>query len=140
MSAAEAIDRQTKRKQILSAVMAEHGFGSEDFFSRRRTDDLVDARRDAAKRLLAAGFAPRRVAEILKRNVSTITYYASGEMKSQKRWRARVWRLLHMLPNEDRETIQRLATARCVSPYDMARDWLIERARFEASNVERLAA
>ena len=134
--------KATLRDEILAAVLYRHGYGAEDFFSARRTEGLVAARRDAAKQLLAAGFSFRRTAEILQRNVTTIEYYIRGHnvMKGQRRHRARAWRLLYMLPNDHRETIEQIADVRGISPYDIVRDWLIDRAQFERGKTARIAA
>lgn len=132
--------RPTLRDEIIADVLYRHSLCAEDFFSKRRADYLVDARRDAAQRLVAAGFTQKRVAEIIGRDRETVGYYFEVARKGKKRQRARTWRLLHMLPNEHREVIERTAADKGISPYDLARDWLIERAAAAMAATERAAA
>lgn len=123
--------RTEARQRILKQVMDKYDVTPEEFFGKRRNADVVDARKEAARRLLDAGFDKASISRILRRDHTTIEYYFSGDRNGTKLKRVRLYRLLLALPDEVRIGIERLADARGIAAYALAHQWLVERAAIE---------
>jgi len=123
------------RKNILAAVCFEHRVSLDELLGRGRTADLTDARKDAAHRLHKAGFSKKRIAQILRRDHSTVFYYFDQKLIDAKRDWTRNYRMLGMLPPEVAAIVQREAIGRGVMPYEVIVDWVIDRAGALAMQV-----
>jgi hypothetical protein len=132
--------RAQLRDDIMRSVLAKHELGAKDFFSEYRDSNLVAARRDAAKQLHAAGFAPLSIARIIKRNRSTVDHYIYN-YTGKKRERARILRALErVVPRDISDVVGEIAAAEGVSPVMLVAQWISERATYEASAKARDAA
>ncbi|MFB6449277.1 hypothetical protein [Bradyrhizobium tunisiense] len=129
----------TKRKKIIADILDAYDITREELLGNGRGGGLMEARRDAANRLLHAGFNKLRIARILRRNHTTIGQYFNESMGTIKRDRIRVARLLDAVPHDARSVITAVAEADGVHPYTIVREWLVERARFEAEAKARVA-
>ncbi|WP_024516804.1 hypothetical protein [Bradyrhizobium sp. Tv2a-2] len=127
------------RDEILNRVLAQHRVEAIDFFSTCRAGDLTAARRAAAQELKAAGFAVTRIAHILRRNHRTIGYYLYGGSNDARRNRSRTYEMLKALDPSTMETVLAIAKAEGVSPYVLIREWIAERATYEAAAKARAA-
>jgi hypothetical protein len=128
-----------KRKKIIAGILDAYDITREELLGNRRGGGLMEARRDAANRLLQAGFNKRRIARILRRNHTTIGQYFNEAMASSKRERIRTAKMLDAVPDDARAVIIAVAEADGVHPYTIVREWLVERARFEAEAKARAA-
>lgn len=125
---------------IIDSVTRVHGVTLDEIKGTSRAAYLVDARRDAACRLRAAGFTITRIAQILERDNSTIDYYVYGKRKATKRADARAAAMLFSVPEVTRETIKAVAEAEGVSIRTIVAEWLTERATYEHDARKRAAA
>jgi hypothetical protein len=128
-----------KRKKIIADILDAYDITREELLGNRRGGGLMEARRDAANRLLQAGFNKRRIARILRRNHTTIGQYFNESMAIRKRDHIRTAQMLNAVPDDARTVILAVAEADGVHPYTIVREWLVERARFEAEAKARAA-
>lgn len=121
------------RDEIISSVLAKHRVDPLDFFSTSRDCDLTEARRDAARQLSEAGFTHTRIAKLLRRDRSTIDYYL------EQTGRSRLHAMMEPLPTEVKQTVKAIAEAEGVTVYALIREWISERATYEAQMKARAA-
>lgn len=142
MTSAEITDPEkvALRKQIIRGVLDEFDVTRDELLGNGRSGGLMEARRKAAERLKDAGFNISRIARILRRNHTTICNYFLDEMRERKRDRVRLAKLLEVMPDDVRKTIESVAIVEAVHPYTVLKEWVCERARYEAEAKARSAA
>jgi hypothetical protein len=119
-----------KSKLIIKAVLDEHLVHSDDFFGRGKLSYLVAARRDAAHRLLAAGYNPSQVGRFMRRHPSTVLNYFP-KLVEAKRAQYAAKRVMRWLTLEAHETVIAVAKAENVTPEVLMARWVGERAACE---------
>ena len=72
-------------QEIIDRIMAERRVGPKDFFSRTRLPHAVKARRDAIKALKAAGMSNADVARLMRRDPSTVSYWAAPGRRARRK-------------------------------------------------------
>lgn len=127
------------RHEIITGVLRRHLLSKEEFFGRSQVPEFCAARREAARLLKDADFSNRRIGQILKRDRSTVVFYLSSEMVQRKRIRRRIYKVLESLEPDVREVVSQISEAEQVSPMLLIREWINERARFEAEAMRRTA-
>ena len=123
--------KSSRGKQIISAVLLDHGLHPDDFFGYARDQHLIKARRECAERLSAAGYNASEIARMMKRNHTTILNYFP-KLRDAKNGRYLKNRLLEFLPPDIREIVQAYAKAEGVSIAVLIAQWVGERATYEA--------
>jgi uncharacterized protein YjcR len=97
-----------------------------DVLGKRRDSYLVDARRDAAKQLYAAGFTVPRIAEILKKSPWTAKHYIDDAHADRKNIHARARLTLQTLDSRTSAAIHDIAAELGISPVTLAARWITE--------------
>src|ERR1017187_3675104 len=92
--------RTLLRKQIIAAVVYEHGIDERLLTGRAKSHELVNARIDAAKRLKAIGLLNANIGVILNRDRSVIGYYLNKQTRNNSLDRLR-FKYLHRLMPKD---------------------------------------
>lgn len=123
--------RTDQRKRIIAEVLQKHGIDEGTLLGPARTDDVVDARIEAAHRLRSAGFPNIRIAEILKRDRTVIWYYFDKTQRENHRDRLRLKRRHRLLPDDVRAVVNEFAKLEKVAPWTILSEWITERARYE---------
>jgi len=123
--------KSSRGKQIISAVLLDHGLHPDDFFGYARDQHLIKARMECAERLSAAGYNASEIARMMKRNHTTILNYFP-KLRDTKNGRYLKNRLLEFLPPDIREIVQAYAKAEGVSIAVLIAQWVGERATYEA--------
>ena len=123
--------KSSRGKQIISAVLLDHGLHPDDFFGYARDQHLIKARMECAERLSAAGYNASEIARMMKRNHTTILNYFP-KLRDAKNGRYLKNRLLEFLPPDIREIVQAYAKAEGVSIAVLIAQWVGERATYEA--------
>jgi hypothetical protein len=120
------------RQEILDMVCVEYGVTMEDLLGKRRMPVFVDARKDAARRLSEIGFSISRIAQILKRDHTTIEFYfGKKEMRQRTGDHPSGYRMRMWLPEDLRAAIGACAARRGITPSAVFLEWLRERAAQE---------
>lgn len=132
-------DKTFLRQKILAEVMRDHGVTRSELLGNDRHLGVITARKDAARRLLNAGFPAVRVGEILNRSRWTILTYFNQQSQRIKRDRIRLDKMLDALPEDVQAIIRSVAKAEQVHPYTIVKEWLSERALCEAQAKARAA-
>lgn len=127
------------RQRIIAGVLHKHGLTEEELLGHSRGNDLVIARKEAAQKLFDAGFTPKRIATILNRDHSTVSFYFSPNQKA-KLARMRAARTIAELPHDVRAVLTEYADANETTPRQVMIEWVTERARYEADARARSAA
>lgn len=70
-----------KGRDIIKAVMREHLVSPEEFFGNNRLPRFVAARREAAKRMAAAGIRVPVIARLMKRHPRTVAYHVNDSKR-----------------------------------------------------------
>jgi chromosomal replication initiation ATPase DnaA len=71
-------------REIIKTVMADHGIGPKDFFGKSRVRHLVRARAAAIKQMREAGMSNSTIGRIMKRDYSTVRYWAHPEYRRRR--------------------------------------------------------
>ena len=127
------------RKRIIDQVLEDHNITMAELVGRSRIERFVDARRDAAIMLMAAGFKMTRICEIMRRDHTTIHSYFSHTKREKMRARKRGQIVLDVLPDDVQGIVAEYAKANDTSPLTTVIEWISERARFEAESRARAA-
>lgn len=125
--------------QIIKSVLRSHRLHQDDFFGPCRMPHLVEARRDAARQLVAAGFPPTFAARLLKRNHTTVLYYLD-RLPVSKALRYHGRKILRHLAPDTANVVTEFAKAEGVSVHMLMATWVVERATHEADSKARDAA
>jgi hypothetical protein len=126
-------------RDIIKAVLLDRGLCAEDFFSQLRLKHLVDARKDAARRMRDHGYAAIFIARKLKRNHTTVLFYLDEARQQRKRAKGfELWMLGKFAPHAA-EVVKAVAQAEGKQPADVIAEWVAERAEYEARAKVRAA-
>lgn len=71
-------------RSIIDTVLREFEVADEDFFGATRGCRLVAARMAAAERLNEAGYSPREISSLIKRERTCVLYYLRPEMRAKR--------------------------------------------------------
>jgi predicted HicB family RNase H-like nuclease len=129
-------DKVRIREEIISDVLKQHGIGRDEFFGKLRTARHVDARRQVAYRLKDAGFSKVRIAEIIKRNHHTVSYYF-GDASARKLSCSAQRRLFRRISGDLQHVVARCAEAEGITIETLVAQWVSERAEHEIAAKAR---
>jgi hypothetical protein len=115
-----------KRDEILRSVLSRHKLVLKDVLGKRRDSYLVDARRDAAKQLYAAGFTVARIAQILKKSHWTAKHYIDDTHADRRNIHCRARLTLQTLDSHSSAAIHDIARELGISPVTLAARWITE--------------
>lgn len=71
-------------QEIIAAVMTQHRVGPKDFFGVGQAAHLVDARRAAIIRLKRAGWKVPMIAQVMRRDRSTVRYWLRPDYQARR--------------------------------------------------------
>lgn len=129
-----------KGKAIIRQVLLDHGIAREDFLSLRRDKHLVEARRDAARRLSEAHFSRAQIGKMMKRCEDTIRFYIDDRTRDYKAELLRNKFGMRFLDAGTREIVLEFARLEQTKPEIIIAQWVAARAEYEASERARVAA
>jgi transposase len=121
----------SRGRAIIKAVLNDHSLDPDDFFGTSRIDYLVEARIDAAVRMRARGYSHSRIADMLCRDRSTITYYLNPNGRAVKRNSLRQTRAVKLLAPDTAKFVLEIANAEQIAPEMLIAQWISERASYE---------
>lgn len=128
-----------KSAEIIKAVLLDYAISREDLLGRSRLPQLVEARKDAARRLSDAGYGRGMIARFLKRDHHTIVYYLDGRIQQAKNENNRNRQPLYWLEPHVRQTVQEVAASEGVPVRDVIARWVADRAGWETAQKVRAA-
>ena len=127
-----------RARVIIETVLRDHHLHAEDFYSTGRGKDLVEARRDAGKKLIEIGYSSTRIGRMLKRDHSTVLNYLDIHRKRKGEYYAGKALMKHLTP-EARQIVLDYAKTENVKPHVVIAQWINERATYEAEAKLRAA-
>jgi IS30 family transposase len=71
-------------REIIKGVLVRSGIGPKDFFGKSRVTHLVRARAAAIKQMRETGMSNATIARVMKRDYSTIRYWAHPEYRRRR--------------------------------------------------------
>ncbi len=123
--------RSDIRKAIIASVIAKHSIEEAELLGDWRAQELVAARVDAARRLMAAGFTTSQIARALKRDRATVHHYLNDRARQNGRDYNRIKQQLLIIPADVRAVVDELAAKENVAPWLILKEWIVERAQYE---------
>jgi hypothetical protein len=117
---------------ILKAVIAKHKVDPAEFYGKKRTFELVSARFDAAAKLNANRIGRGVIARLMKRDISTVRYYLTPQLRKKRRSNPGRWEKsphLKLLDPDAKSVVIETAKAEDTMPEVVIAQWVGEYAR-----------